>query len=326
MVEERKRSLISVVMCTYNGLPYLVEAVDAILGQSYSNIELVISDDCSTDGTREWLTSKSAVDQRIRLFLQPKNLGYVPNKNFAHSQARGQYITQMDQDDLSAPDRIEVMMNVIQQNSSAKIVACNYRLIDDKGVVTRGPVEADNQIITKRPDGEYPFWFPSLLCDADVIRAVGPFNTYFAGALGDDYYWTSLAVSKFPIHYINKPMYDYRVHPSSITGQISNMRKMVMPYVLLELMRQRDTSGTDWLEQNDFESLSRLEKKISTGRSFLLRHYQIAAARCFDRRQFSSGFGMVWKGLLVGGVSKESLKTLWYGVRCLFTETFSSSK
>ena len=77
MNQELKK--ISVVMCTFNGAKYLAEQLDSILAQSYSNIEIIVVDDCSTDNTFEILKNYQPKDSRIQVFQNSKNLGFVQN-------------------------------------------------------------------------------------------------------------------------------------------------------------------------------------------------------------------------------------------------------
>ena len=98
--------LISVVLCTYNGEKFLAEQLDSILVQTYSNLELIISDDQSTDGTWPLLQTYAGKDARIKLFRNETNLGY--NKHFekACSFASGQWIAIADQDDIWLPHKL----------------------------------------------------------------------------------------------------------------------------------------------------------------------------------------------------------------------------
>ena len=70
---------IDILLATYNGEKYLKEQLDSILSQTYSNFRLLISDDCSKDGTRKILEEYEKKDKRIQVFFQEKNLGYVKN-------------------------------------------------------------------------------------------------------------------------------------------------------------------------------------------------------------------------------------------------------
>lgn len=106
-----KPPLVSVVMCTYNGEKFLHQQIGSVLSQTYSNLELVIVDDASSDNTSQILEEYRRKDSRVKYFVNEKNLGY--NKNFekAFSLASGDYIAPCDQDDIWAASKIETMMN-----------------------------------------------------------------------------------------------------------------------------------------------------------------------------------------------------------------------
>lgn len=103
--------LVSIVLCSFNGESYLREQLDSILIQSYPNIELVISDDASTDGTIAILEEYRRKDQRLRYTVNPVNIGY--NKNFEKviNEAAGDFIATSDQDDIWEKDKIRVIMD-----------------------------------------------------------------------------------------------------------------------------------------------------------------------------------------------------------------------
>jgi rhamnosyltransferase len=97
---------IDILIATYNGEKYLAEQIDSILGQTYQNIKIIISDDCSKDGTREILKGYEQ-DERIDVYYQDKNLGYVKNFEFLLSKVEDNYFMLSDQDDVWKKEKIE---------------------------------------------------------------------------------------------------------------------------------------------------------------------------------------------------------------------------
>lgn len=133
------RPLISVVMTCYNCLPWIDSAIDSILKQTWSNLELLIVDDCSTDGSREHLAKHVSRDSRIRLLWMMRNSGTYAAKNIGIRAARGEIITFMDSDDTSLPDRLAMQLQPLR---ATDIVAttCNYERRTAQGelVLNRG--------------------------------------------------------------------------------------------------------------------------------------------------------------------------------------------
>ena len=101
---------VSVVVCTYNGEKFLRQQLDSLISQTYTDLEIIISDDNSTDSTVEIAESFQRKDPRILIHVNKNNLGY--NRNFEHAfdLATGDFIAVCDQDDIWKPNKIEAMM------------------------------------------------------------------------------------------------------------------------------------------------------------------------------------------------------------------------
>ena len=95
---------VSIGMPVYNGEKYLEEAIQSILAQTYSDFELVISDNASTDKTQEICLEYAARDSRVRYHRNEKNLGAAPNYNRTFELSTGQYFKWADYDDLLAEE------------------------------------------------------------------------------------------------------------------------------------------------------------------------------------------------------------------------------
>ena len=123
------KQLVSVVLCTYNGASWLAEQIDSILRQTYRPIELIISDDASTDGTIEILKHYDS-NPDVRIFYNEKNRGLTRNFEFAAMKARGVFIAFADQDDIWIENKIEKLANSI---GNKPLVYSDSLLIDERG-------------------------------------------------------------------------------------------------------------------------------------------------------------------------------------------------
>ena len=122
---------IDILMATYNGEKYLTEQIDSILNQTYSNIRLIISDDCSKDGTREILKKYEQEDSRVKVYYQEKNLGYVKNFEFLLGKVENEVYALSDQDDFWLPDKVEKTYNkLIETNSD--LVFTDLEVVNEK--------------------------------------------------------------------------------------------------------------------------------------------------------------------------------------------------
>lgn len=120
---------VDILLATYNGEKYLSEQIDSILKQTHQNFRLIISDDCSTDKTREILEEYSKKDNRIVLYFQKKNLGYIKNFEFLLEQVESSYYMLSDQDDVWLPEKIEKSLECLKENN-ADLVFGDLQVVD----------------------------------------------------------------------------------------------------------------------------------------------------------------------------------------------------
>ena len=109
---------IDILMATYNGEKYLEEQIESILNQTYKNIRLIISDDESKDGTRKILEEYEKKDNRIKVFYQENNLGYVKNFEFLLKQVENDIFMLSDQDDVWLPEKVEKSYKILQEQNA----------------------------------------------------------------------------------------------------------------------------------------------------------------------------------------------------------------
>lgn len=122
---------VSIAMTTYNGESYLQEQLDSFLAQSVLPDELVVCDDCSTDGTFEILESfKESAPFDVRLFKNEKNLGYAQNFSKAMGLCSGDYVFLSDQDDVWLPDKIESVLKVFENKPAVQLVIHDLEFCD----------------------------------------------------------------------------------------------------------------------------------------------------------------------------------------------------
>ena len=114
-------------MTCYNREKYIAEAIQSVLASSYINFELIIVDDCSTDNTVSIAKEFEARDNRIKLFINNKNLGDYPNRNKAASYAKGKYLKYVDSDDTIYPTGLEIMVRSMEEFPAAGFGLCSLK-------------------------------------------------------------------------------------------------------------------------------------------------------------------------------------------------------
>lgn len=133
-MNNNRSPLVTIGVPTYNRANrFLRQALNSALKQTYPNIEIVVSDNCSTDNTEEVV--KSYNDPRIRYFKQEVNIGSVNNSNFCLKQAKGDYYLLHHDDDLIDPDFLETCMKAVNYSADIGIIRTGTRIIDMDGNV-----------------------------------------------------------------------------------------------------------------------------------------------------------------------------------------------
>lgn len=107
--------LVSIIMPSWNTARFIRESIDSVRNQTYTNWELLIVDDCSTDNTDEIVASYS--DERIRYFKNEKNSGAALTRNRAMREARGEWIAFLDSDDLWTTEKLERQLQFMKENN-----------------------------------------------------------------------------------------------------------------------------------------------------------------------------------------------------------------
>ena len=177
---------LSIGLPVYNGERYLGEALDSLLRQSYSDIELVISDNASSDNTETICRRYAAKDSRVRYFRQPSNIGASPNHNFVFEQSRGELFKWASHDDLYDPQLLQRCVETLDANPDAVLVHSWTAVIDPgRSDVARAltyPLSTSSQSVVVR--------FSSMLFDdggdddygvvrADVLRRTHLYDSYW---------------------------------------------------------------------------------------------------------------------------------------------------
>jgi glycosyltransferase involved in cell wall biosynthesis len=133
MVETKDREPVSVIIPTYNRADMITESIQSVLNQTYTEFELLVVDDGSTDNTKQVV--ESIKDERIRNIVMPENGGAGAARNEGIRQAKYDYIAFQDSDDFWLPEKLEKQMKLLAQHPEAGIVYCAYECHKPNGDV-----------------------------------------------------------------------------------------------------------------------------------------------------------------------------------------------
>lgn len=222
---------ISVILPVYNGLPYLKESVESVLSQSLHDIEFLILDDCSTDGSWEYLNSLK--DDRIRLYRNEKNKGLFYNLNFLIGKSEKSLIKLWSQDDIMMPAALESIVNFHNSNDTLGFSYTSVRYIDENSKLIKELREDTTPaIIDKQTHARICFMTGSIAGNiANVtiakkaIEKVGLFNESMIIS-GDFDMWVRIA-EFYNIGFIKQPLIYLRDH----SGQLSRQGKYYIKHI-----------------------------------------------------------------------------------------------
>jgi len=151
-----EQDLVSVIMPTYNASKYLADSIDSVLNQTYKNIELLITDDCSPEAdTHKILERYKNKDTRIKIFYQKENLGSGAARNISIENAKGRYIAFCDSDDKWFPEKLEKQIAFMKEKQCALCCTSYIRFRDKEHrkeiciaqeVITYNDMLCDNKI------------------------------------------------------------------------------------------------------------------------------------------------------------------------------------
>lgn len=208
--------LVSIVLCTYNGEKYLEEQLNSIINQTYKNLEIIISDDCSTDNTISILEKYKHLNN-FHIFLNKENLGFNKNFELAISRANGYYIALCDQDDAWDLNKIDILVSSIEEES---LVYANSMLVDENLISLNKTLEDKLKVNFISSNSMLNFIFGNcvsahaVLFKKEIVDFLNfPRNIYF------DQYIAMVCASKNGVKYINKNLVLYRQHSNNTLAQ-----------------------------------------------------------------------------------------------------------
>lgn len=178
---DRTTPLVSIGISTYNRADsYLRHALTSALEQTYANLEIIVSDNCSSDGTEELV--RGFADPRIRYFRQERNIGPINNFNFCVARARGRYFLLLHDDDLIDPDFVESCMDAVGSGPDVGIVLTGARVIDGDGrTLSERPNRLDgpeaDELIVGWIRGRTSLFLCSTLYNTQRLRESGGFSS-----------------------------------------------------------------------------------------------------------------------------------------------------
>jgi glycosyltransferase involved in cell wall biosynthesis len=211
---KKDKPLVSVVLAVYNRERYVAEAIESILTQTYSNLELLIVNDGSTDKSDLIIKQYMKKDKRIKYISSKTNLGQSGARNVAICQAHGDFIAISDSDDLCMKNRLKTQIDYYKKNfSKTDVLGSYYLLFSDSDTSKTSIVKADKNDIL---DGKPPVHNPTCMIKADVFKKYGTYDSQYDDAEDVELWfrWFHQGVRFFNLEI---PLYKKRNHEENVS-------------------------------------------------------------------------------------------------------------
>ena len=227
--------VVTVLMPVYNCELYIKEAINSILNQTFTDYELIIIDDCSTDSTAEIIKDYS--DSRIIFFEKDTNSGYTNSLNYGLSVAKGEYIARMDGDDISLPTRLEKQFHFLNSNPDIILCGTSYSIIQQRGVFYMPQTYEEIKINLLLANC---LVHPSVMFRKDVFLQHNLLYDLQMEPAEDYDLWVKLAaIGK--LHNLQECLLLYRVHNAQVSAIRSKKQKEAANQVRLKALQPLNT-------------------------------------------------------------------------------------
>jgi glycosyl transferase family 2 len=210
---------VTVLMPVHNGARFVRETIESILRQSWTDFELLIIDDGSTDGTRDVIGVFR--DPRIRVLTNPLRLGLSQSLNRGLSSAKGTLVARHDADDRSHPARLATQTAFLRSNPAVALVGAQVRVLDERGRVSHPPgwrKPLTEVGIRFHSMFDNPFIHSSVMFRRDPVWSVlGGYDTSLVSA--EDFDLWSRVAARYRVRNLPQTLVDFRVHEGSFAAQ-----------------------------------------------------------------------------------------------------------
>lgn len=208
------KSKVSIILPVYNALKFIQPTVESVLLQSHQEWELIIIDDCSPDGTYEYIKSKYSSDPRIVFAQNDVNSGAGITRNLGLKLATGSLIAFIDADDIWLENKLEKQLNYMEKLNSA-IVHTSYSFINEEGNKIPGKVSVSEIVDLRSYMRNTEIGMSTSLINKDIV---GEFSFNPMRTRQDTRLWLDLLSLGFVANGLDEVLVNYRVREGQISG------------------------------------------------------------------------------------------------------------
>ena len=214
--------LISIIMAAYNAEKTIGHSISSVLDQTYPNFELLVVNDCSSDGTEKLVESFAAKDSRVRLISNEKNSGVSYTRKHGLEEAKGEWIAILDSDDAWAPEKLEKQI-ALQEKTNADLLFTGSTFVDADGQPISWYLAAPAEVTYRR------LLKQNILSNSSALVRKELYAKHYASGDGmheDFAIWLSILQEGRKAYGVDEPLLIYRIAKSSKSGNKFKAAKM----------------------------------------------------------------------------------------------------
>jgi len=310
----KKGPLVSIIMAAHNADKYIAETIESVLAQTYQNWELIITDDASTDHTRDIIIQYTEKDSRIKMIRIDESVRQTIARIKAIEISSGEYLAILDADDISFPDRLKIQVDFLESHPDISVTGSIAELINAKG----------EHIGKKEKTGDFTELAFKLLLQTQFIHssvcmrkkaydAIGGYDGVTYQIYAEEYdLWNRLAHEGYKMTNLPETLIKYRIHPQGISqSDFSGVRASLSTDVsekytnlYIKAPREKVKMMTDLVNG---EKISFLESL-----SALWWYYLLAHSYCVKKRLSPAEKKIIWQAYRdrAAHVIKTKIKSL----------------
>lgn len=215
--------LVSIIMPLFNAERYVAQSIESVLAQTYTNWELLVSDDHSTDNSVEIVKSFVDNDKRIKLFESEKNQGIAMTRNISIEHAKGRFVAFLDNDDIWMPEKLEKQLKfMLDKNCGFSYTS--YELVDNKGVSKNKIIKTIGILDYKKYSRNTIIGCGTVMLDSDIV---GDFRMPLFGTSDDMALWLNILRRGVKAYPVEEVLQKYRVTKNSASSNKINAARDV---------------------------------------------------------------------------------------------------
>ena len=251
---------VSVIMSCFNeSEEELKESIDSILNQSYRNFEFIlVNDNPKNDRLKKILESYKLDDFRVKIINNETNIGLAKSLNKALMLSKGKYISRMDADDISYPNRLEKQLEYLESNPDCDIVSTNRDDIDENSNIIRkaSAVIVEDDAIPKILKYGSIITHPSVMIKASILKKL---NGYRLFKSSQDYdLWLRMVSLHCHFHIMPEVLIKYRIRKNSITKSNFARSYFCLKYIRELFFERENSNGSDSFSEDSLNIIFNL--------------------------------------------------------------------